>query len=392
MNRLDVACVVLSALALVGGYRLGLVHRLAAWAGIAAGGLAALWLIPRIVGKVDPNADFATEGPRRLLAAAAVLGVGALLGQLLGSLVGSRLRRAVTDRRLGRHDSVLGAVLGLVGLLVGLWVSLPSMAQVPGWPSREARGSTVARWLNEALGSPPGLLDNLGRSVGITGLPKVFEDLRQTPEVEAPPGGPLVSAEVLARAGASTLKVMGPACGQIQTGSGWVAEPGLVVTNAHVVAGTESVRLEDADGTRFAADVVAFDPRHDLALVAAPGLAAAALPTGDVEHGDVGVALGYPGGGPFSVSNFVVSRRISAIGRDIYDRSSIKRDVYELGADLHPGNSGGPMVDTEGRVAGVVFAIAPDRGTVAYAITNDQVQELLGAQRDESTSTGPCTG
>lgn len=391
MNRVDLACAALALLALVGGYRLGLVRRLAAWAGVLGGVLLAMSLVPRLVGRVDPDADFATEGPRRLLAAAFVVGVGALLGQLVGSLIGARIKEAVTERNLGRPDSVLGAVIGLAGLVGALWVSLPTMAQVPGWPAREVRGSAVAGWLNRGLGPPPGILDNLGRSVGISGLPKVFEDLRETPEVAPPPEGLIVSPELLERGRASTLKVIGAACGQIQTGSGWVVEPGRVVTNAHVVAGTESLRIEDAGGTKFAAEVVAFDPRHDLALVVAPSLRADPLPTGDSEHGDVGVVLGYPGGGPFTASNFVVGRRISAIGRDIYNRTSIKRDIYEIGADLHPGNSGGPMLDSDGHVSGVVFAIAPDRGTVAYAITNDQVRELLAEAGDGPVATGPCT-
>lgn len=390
MNRIDVVCLLLAVAALVGGWRFGFVRRVAVWAGVLGGVLVAMWLLPRFLGRLPHDADLAREGPRRLLTVAVVLGVGALIGQLAGALLGARLKRAVTARNLGSPDSVLGAVAGVVGLVVALWVALPTMAQIPGWPSRETRGSAVAHWLDDTLGAPPGLLDNLGRTVGISGLPKVFADLRETPDVR-PPADSSVTPEVLARAEASTFKVVGPACGEIQSGSSWVVAPGLVVTNAHVVAGTSAVHVEDARGTRFAAEVVAFDPRHDLALLAAPGVSAAPLPTGDARPGDVGAVLGYPGGGPLTISNFIVSRRISALGRDIYDRALIERDIYELGADLHPGNSGGPMLDADGRVAGVVFAIAPDRSTVAYAITNDQVRSILQRRSPTPVDTGPCT-
>lgn len=391
MNRVDLLCGLLAVLAAVGGYRFGFVRRVAAWVGVLAGVGLGVWLLPLLLGRLRPDADLAREAPRRLLTVAIVLGVGALIGQLAGALIGARLKSAVTRRNLGRPDSVMGAVAGILGLVIVLWVALPTMAQVPGWPAREARGSHVARWLDASMGAPPGLLDRLGQTIGIAGLPKVFADLRETPDVR-PPSSVAVSDEVLAAGRAATFKVVGAACGDIQSGSAWVARPGLLVTNAHVVAGMRTAHIEDASGSRFAAEVVAFDPRHDLAVLAARGVHVEPLPTGDAKSGDVGVALGYPGGGPFTISNFVVSRRISALGRDIYNRALIERDIYELGADLHPGNSGGPMLDADGRVAGVVFAIAPDRATVGYAITNDQVQALLSSVTPRTVSTGPCTG
>jgi S1-C subfamily serine protease len=265
------------------------------------------------------------------------------------------------------------------------------MGDVPGWPAREARSSQVARAIDRSLGSPPGLFDNLSRSLGVDGLPQVFEDLRPAPEVRPPPARSPVTGAALAAAEASTVKVVGPACNRLQSGSGWVARPGLVVTNAHVVAGVEEVRVETSDGTRHSAEVVAFDPRHDLALVEARSLKAPPLLVADAAEGDVGVALGYPGGGPLTVAPFRVSRRIDADGRDIYDSESVRRNLLVLGAELQPGDSGGPLVDPQGRVVGVTFAIAPDQSAVAYAIAMQEVRTLVAGAGSRRVAVGPCT-
>jgi S1-C subfamily serine protease len=386
MNALDWICLALAVGAVVGGYRLGFIRRVTGWAGLIGGIALASSLLPRILDAADPSST-----PGRFLIGAGVLFAGAMLGQALGNLVGSRLHRFVATGNLGPTDSTLGAGAGLVGILLTLWVVLPTMADVPGWTARQARSSQVARAIDRSLGTPPGLFDNLSRSLGVDGLPQVFEHLRPAPEVRPPPAESPVTGAALASAEASTVKVVGPACDRLQSGSGWVARPGLVVTNAHVVAGVDDVHVETSDGTGYAARVVAFDPRHDLALVAAPSLRAAPLTVADPVEGDVGVALGYPGGGPLTVAPYRVSRRIDADGRDIYDQESVRRDLLVLGAELHPGDSGGPLIDPLGRVAGVVFAIAPDESAVAYAIAIDEVRDLVDGSGTEPVGVGPCT-
>jgi S1-C subfamily serine protease len=386
MNALDWICLALAVSAGVGGYRLGFIRRVAGWAGLVAGIAVASALLPRIIDATDPSSL-----PARFMVGAGVLFAGALVGQALGSLVGARLHPLVAGSGLGRPDAVFGAVAGLVGLLVSLWLVLPTMADVPGWPARQARSSQVARAIDRSLGSPPGFFDNLSRSLGVDALPRVFDSLRPAPRVEPPPASSPVRDPALSLAEASTVKVVGPACDRIQSGSGWVARRGLVVTNAHVVAGLESVRVETSDGTRYSASVVAFDPRHDLAALSVPRLRAAPLLVADASDGDVGVALGYPGGGHLTVAPFRVSRRIDAAGRDIYDSESVERDLYVLGAELHPGDSGGPLVDPAGRVVGVVFAIAPDRSAVAYAIAMPDVRAMVASAGTKATAVGPCT-
>jgi S1-C subfamily serine protease len=173
------------------------------------------------------------------------------------------------------------------------------------------------------------------------------------------------------------VKVVGEACGRIQEGTGFVARPGLVVTNAHVVSGESRTTLERSDGQRVDAIVVAFDPARDLAVLSAPALDRPALPLGSAQPGVLGAVYGHPGGGPLKASPFRVDRRIRAVGRDIYGSSRTERDVLVLAADLEPGDSGSALVARGGRVAGVAFAIAPDRPGVAYALTPAEVRDVL---------------
>jgi uncharacterized membrane protein required for colicin V production len=386
MNALDVLCLVLAIGAGVAGWRLGFVRRVTGWAGMAGGVALALWLLPRVRAATHPSST-----PARFLVGACVLVVGAVFGQALGAVIGTRLHTALGSAREHPADSAFGALAGVVGLVVVLWVVLPSMADVTGWPARQARTSAVARSIDRAMGRPPGILDGLSRSLGLAGLPRVFDSLRAAPKVKAPPGASPVPAAVLTHVEGSTVKVVGPACDVIQSGTGWVVRTGLIVTNAHVVAGTRSVRVESVGGTYHTGTVVAFDPRHDLALISAPGLTSPALPTSTAADGDVGVDLGYPGGGDLTISPYRISQRVQANGRDIYDQASVTRDIFVLGARLHPGDSGGPLVDPAGDVVGVAFAIAPDQSAVAYAITIDQVQTILAGPHTKPTSVGPCT-
>ena len=188
------------------------------------------------------------------------------------------------------------------------------------------------------------------------------------------------------------MKVVGEACGRIQEGTGFVARPGLVVTNAHVVSGESRTTLERSDGARVDAVVVAFDPARDLAVLSAPALdrAGAAARVGGARR--PGRRVRAPGGGPLEASPFRVDRRIRAVGRDIYGSSRTERDVLVLAADLEPGDSGSALVSRDGRVVGVAFAIAPDRPGVAYALTPAEVRAVLDTvpETRRPPATGPC--
>jgi S1-C subfamily serine protease len=207
------------------------------------------------------------------------------------------------------------------------------------------------------------------------------------------PGGAALD-QAVAHAGASTVKIIGDGCGQIQEGSGFVVAPGEVVTNAHVVAGIAHPMVE-AGGTLHSTTVLLFDPSYDLAVMRVDGLTGSplVLDPDQVDRGAQAAVLGFPGGGPFTVAPAGVMAVFEAEGRDIYGRKLTVRNVYEIQAVVRPGNSGGPLVEPDGRVIGVVFSRSTTNGDIGYALTSPGV--LTRVQRAATVSkaagTGACT-
>lgn len=373
--------------ALLGGARMGFLRRSLSWVGLAVGLVAGTWLVGRLV-KPDQ-----VGGIRELALSIGLVLLCIAVGQAIGLAFGNLLRREVGVGG-GRLDAAAGALLGVVGLALAAWVVLPSMADVSGWPAEQARGSAVARWLHDRLGTPPPPLNDLPKALGVDRLPRVFEGIDRSPQVEPPPADVPVDALTLARVESSTFKVLGGGCAdRIQTGSSWVVAPGTVVTNAHVVAGTTEQRVESSSGVQRRARVVAFDPARDVAVLSVGDLAAQPLALGDARSGTTGAVLGFPGGGPLAIATARVERSVEARGRDIYNDAPVVRNVHILAADLHPGDSGGPMVDPSGAVVAMAFAVAPDRPDVAYALDMSEVRAVLVAGGGvDAMATRPATG
>lgn len=180
------------------------------------------------------------------------------------------------------------------------------------------------------------------------------------------------------------------ACRRVQEGSGFVVGPGLIATNAHVVAGEDETIVQRTDGTEVTATVVAFDPRRDLAVLSAPGLDRVPLRRADVEEGAIGAVFGHPGGGELRAAPYSVGRTVAATGTDIYDEERTERQVLILSSSLAPGDSGAALIDPEGRVVGVAFAIAPDKPGVAYALDIEELEAVLAGDLSRPVDTGPC--
>ena len=387
MNWLDLAVLALCGVAIVTGWQRGFVVRVFSWAGLV-GGVA---IASCTFAKVAPH-ESADGSAKRFALVLLVLVAGAGLGQYLGFVLGRATRRRVVGDTAGSLDRVLGGLVGVVGVAFLVWTLLPTWADVPGWPSAAARSSRIAAWIDRNLGDPPLELGGLSSAMGLAGLPKVFSGIERSPEVNPPPAASPLDPAVVAAVEPSVVKVTGPACGMLQSGSGVVVSPGVVVTNAHVVAGQTSTSVVTVGGRTVTGRVIAFDPGLDLALVAAPALRAAPLPLSDAAVGDVGDAMGYPGGGALTVTPYRVSDRISANGRDIYDAQPVRRTIFVLGAALERGDSGGPLISPRGAVVGLAFAIAPDRAGVSYAIVGSDVAAFAGAARSgAAVATGPCT-
>ena len=388
MNLLDLLIILTAGAAAYGGYRLGFLARIFSWAGLAIGALVADRFLPEVV------AFFSSSDPQiRLIAAISFLVGASMLGQGVGLAVGSLLHAALplaTGLRQG--DRVAGSMLGVVGVLAAVWVLTPALAAVPGWPAEATRESSVARMVEDLAPAPPDTMQALRRFVQDGTFPAVFNELRRSPDPGPPPIEGLPEA-IHQRVVQSTVKVTGEACRRIQEGSGFVALPGIVVTNAHVVAGEKAPRVEPFEGRSLPATVVLFDANRDLALLRVPGLNEQPLPMRQetANEGETGAVYGHPGGGQLRAAPAKISQELIAVGRDIYDRNDTRRHIFVLASNLRPGDSGAALIDKAGRVAGVAFAIAPDKPGVSYALTDKELAPVLArAGGATAVSTGGC--
>jgi S1-C subfamily serine protease len=354
------------------GFRLGFVRRSLSWAGLAGGVIIAIAL-------VDDVADqFRGSPPRtRLLVSLAFVLLVATIAQGIGFAVGSMLHHRLgrPGGGLRRGDRIAGAALGVVGVLAVMWLLIPALASSPGWPAGAVRNSAIARAIDRLAPAPPDEAQTLGRLVGDQTFPEVFNTLT-SPDAGDPPVGGL-TADASARVARSVVKVEGVACDRVQDGTGFAVARELVITNAHVIAGEDRTHVETPDGQRLDASLVAFDPNRDLAILRVPGLGMPSLALVDAGIDTRGALFGHPGGGPLRQSPMRIAEEIVADGTDITRTKSTRREVFVLAAIAAPGDSGAPVVDTNGSVVGVLFALDLSRPTTAYALTNAEVHAVL---------------
>jgi len=303
--------------------------------------------------------------------------------------------------RLGPIDSALGVAVAVVATLFIAWFTA-IILENSNFTSLDAalQQSRIVRSMDSILPPPPTILARVKSFLAAEGFPVVFAGL--SPQASAPvtlPADSQVRAAVV-NAGPSTLQVQGEGCGVIQEGSSFVVAPDTVVTNAHVVAGVHHVSVVDKGRSRDAIPIL-FDPELDVAVLRVPGLSAPPLPvdTKTLGRGTSGVVLGYPGGGPFTYGAAGITNTFDATGLDIYGQHSTNREVYELDAEVRPGNSGGPLVASgdaagpaDGTVIGLVFARSTTDPNVGYALAMGQVMgEVSRAQQqDQAVGTGAC--
>jgi S1-C subfamily serine protease len=388
VNALDVVIIATGLGAGWGGWRLGLVARVFAWAGVFIGLAIAVNFVPKVV-----TALGGTTVDGRIGVALLFLFLVASIGQAFGLVVGLLLHRVFPlPSPLPLWDRIAGAAAGTLGLLVLTWMVIPSLAAAQGWPARMARDSWVVAAIERAAPRQPATFAAWGLAISEAPYPSALGPLDTPPDPGVAPTGQKLTPAVDAMVRRSTVKVTGNACDLIQDGSGWVASPGTVVTNAHVVAGERSTSVVDNLGTRMPAVVVEFDPVRDLAVLSVPTLKASALALANGTTGEVGAVYGHPGGGPLQAVPARIGQEIVAVGTDIYRTSASRRHVFVLAARLAPGDSGGPLVNGHGAVLGVAFAIDPGRRGTSYALTDEEVRPVLAASTKSShaVGTGSC--
>jgi S1-C subfamily serine protease len=291
-------------------------------------------------------------------------------------------------------------VAGLISVALVLWFVAGAVRGGPSPTlSRTVASSKVIQTIDQLVPAQlVGVADKFRAAVGSSTFPRVFAGVG--PEDIIPVHAPdpaVLNSPAVARARRSVVKITGQAtsCGRGQEGSGSVIAPQRVVTNAHVVAGVTDPQVQvGGTGRRYAAHVVAFDTRRDLAILAVPQLPTKplALGSGDLSRNDSAVVAGYPNDGPFRASAARVRSTIQASGEDIYGRPGAVRQVYSLYVTVQPGNSGGPVLDAKGALVGVVFARSLDDVKTGYALTLDEVRStiLTGEQQSAQVSTGGC--
>jgi S1-C subfamily serine protease len=388
VNLLDVVIIVLVVVSVITGFRRGAILQVMTYTGLILGLIAGALLAPRV-------AQLAEDPFTQAAAAMLTLLILAAAGDAIGYLIGRRVWAAARRSRLDPVDAGAGSVVAAAAALLTVWFLAFNLVQGP-FPalSRQIRGSAIITGIDAVLPRPPSLLAQVRTFLDRFGFPEVFAGLPPAPAgpVEEPTRAE--ARRAFDSADQSTVRIVGQACGRISEGSGFVVGGGLVVTNAHVVAGVASPEVQLQDGGSFGAATVLFDPGLDVAILRPADDVAPPLrldPT-ILDRGAEGAVLGYPGGGDLSGDRAAVRRTIPAVGRDIYGEDVIRRDVYELQAAVRPGNSGGPFVTTDGDVAGMVFAASTTDEGVGYALTaaevNTRVEEALG--RTTPAATGPC--
>lgn len=380
MTGLDCVIVALVLVLALLGWAQGFVAGALALAGFTLGA----WLGTRAAPLVLPDGAESPYAPLLGLAGAVALGAALAIG--LESL-GWRLRGALRLPGLSALDGLLGAVLSAAVGLGLAWLLGAAALHAGGFEMRtEVQRSAILRELNSVLPPSGPLLNALAR---FDPFPRV-----DGPAVEvARPRGSIVSDPEVDAAAASVVRILGTACGLAVAGSGWVAGDGLVVTNAHVVAGQDDTRVQPGgDGRGLEARAIAFDPRNDLAVLRVEGLDAPPLPLADdVASGTPAAILGFPRNGPYDVRAGRIGRTRRVISQDAYGDGPVARTMTSLRGTVRSGNSGGPLVNGSGEVVTTVFAATTRGPRGGYGVPNGVVREALAGAR-ATVSTGPCTG
>jgi S1-C subfamily serine protease len=379
MTGLDWAIVVFALILASWGYQQGLIVGALTLSGFVAGAFIGGRLAPAILerGSESPYAPLVAAGGALLLGAVVAVGVEEFAHGLRTGLVRGPLS-AVVDG-LGGAALVGAVALGLVWVFGAVALHTPGAGEL----RREVQRSAILRSLNEVFPPSGPILHALNRidpGPAIAGPPAAV----------GPPGAAILRDPQARAAGRSVVKVLGTACGLAVEGSGWVAGPGLVVTNAHVVAGQTDTTVTTAAGTRVGATAHFYDPRNDLALLSAP-VQLAPLPIAPrARRGEPAAVLGYPENGPLTVTAARAGSTRTVISNDSYGRGPLKRRMTSFRGTVRSGNSGGPVVSGDGSVLGTVFAATTNRPSGGFAIPNGVVREAVAAARGP-VDTGPCT-
>ena len=385
---IDLIILVAVVFAISSGYRRGFWLSLAQYAGLVIGVVIGAAVAPLLM-----NALNITSSTVRSLGGVLVLIMLGAIGSSVGYWIGEPIRlRLLAEPGQGRSDSIGGGIFSAVAVLSVSWFLGLTFDRVPSPAVSQAiNRSAILRTLDAIAPRPPGFLAEVESIIAGVNVPAAFSGFEPVLPTAAPLPSQVNTPGVQAAAG-ETLRIQGFGCGGIVFGSGFPVGPGIVLTNAHVVAGTQGTTVSNDSGAALHARVVLFDPGRDVAILYVPRLALAPLPETRGQAGMQGAAIGYPGGNGEQVVAAAIDGQVQAEGRDIYGQNLVRRDIYITAANVKPGNSGGPLVDLNGNVLGVIFAASTSQPGQAYALTDDEVQpDIQAAQgRTQPVNVGSC--
>ena len=391
MDVLDLVIIALLLVFAISGFRRGL-----SWVGPSMIGLLVGLLVGALAAPPIARALTHSRTAQPLIAIGFFLAI-ALIIQGVGTGIGFQARVRALRTSLATADSVAGAALSLVGVLAAAWYLGLTFSQSP-WTEldNQIAGSRIIRAVDSFFPRPPGFLASIQNVLRGAGFPNPFADIvpSQLAPVQIPP---LVNTPGIRQATSVTSKVIASGCGGgAEAGSSWPVAPDYVVTNAHVVAGSSQVVvITPSDQAMHAATVVLYDPNIDVAVLHVPGLGLSPLSTmsADPPSGTSGAVIGYPGGGDERVVAAAVRGTESAQGYNVYGDTLVTRDIAVLAANVVPGNSGGPIVNNNGAVIGLVFAASTTDPNTGYALTVSQISGDIhaGVGHTQPVSTQACT-
>ncbi|MFG3722359.1 MarP family serine protease [Streptomyces massasporeus] len=372
MDLLDILLLLVVLAYAASGYRRGLVAGCVSLAGFVGGAVVGVWALPWVMDLVEAGTTRAT-----LTAVFTVL-LPAVVGHELAGRLALRLRRELDRGPLRMADGVGGAVANAVAVLIVAWVAASVLgASSSPLVTSAIRDSRLLGAVQRTMpDTTPAWFSGATSALTQAGFPQVFNPFENESTAEvAKPTGDSVTAAATDAAKRSTVKVEGVAGTQGREGSGFVYAREHVMTNAHVVAGIDEPTVQIGGvGRTYEARVVLFDPQKDVAVLYVPGLKAPVLRfDDDAERGDSAVVAGYPQDGDLNLQAATVANRVRATGQNIYNDGTATREIYSIRSTVRPGNSGGPLLTTDGRVFGVVFARSTSDAETGYVLTADEV-------------------
>jgi S1-C subfamily serine protease len=375
VSTADWVVIVVVAVAGLYGITTGFLRGAFSLAGFAFGAYLGARIAPLILTDGSPYVPVVALGGAILLGTL-MRGLAGMLAAVLRTSIG-----VIPGMRL--LDRFAGLVLGLVAGVFLCWAIGAVLLYLPGETElrRSVQRSAILSEISDVV-PPERLLEELERvdPLGVFLGP---------PAIVAPPDKGLATDPDVVRASNSVVRVTGIACGLGVEGSGWIASRGVVVTNAHVVAGVRKPRVDTAGGRAFTATVVAFDVANDLAVLRVPGLGVRSLNLAPPERGTAVALVGYPRNGPLTRTPGRLGGTADVLSRDAYGRGPVTREITTIRGAVEPGSSGGPGIDTQGRVRTTVFARRP-RETGGYGIPADLVQKALAQAGRKPVAATDC--